>query len=88
MFEEIANPIWEAEALNTAGWYHARLGQYGHARTRCERARELNYRHAYRDGEAHALDSLGYIAYRTGRFSHALIYYQRALAIRRDLRDQ
>jgi hypothetical protein len=23
MFEEIANPIWEAEALNTAGWYHA-----------------------------------------------------------------
>jgi tetratricopeptide (TPR) repeat protein len=47
-----------------------------------------NYRHAYRDGGAHALDSLGYIAYRTGRFSHALIYYQRALAIRRDLRDQ
>ena len=44
--------MWEAAALNTVGWYAARLGDYDPARDHCQAALTLLRHHHDPDGEA------------------------------------
>jgi DNA-binding SARP family transcriptional activator/tetratricopeptide (TPR) repeat protein len=85
LFRALGDPLWEADALSSAGAYQARLGQLGEARASCEAALALHRRHGFREGEARTLDSLGYIAYHAGRYDQALDYYAQALDLHRDL---
>jgi DNA-binding SARP family transcriptional activator len=85
LFQTLDNEVWLADALNTAGWYHACLDHHAEARDRCEQALALYRKHGDRDGEASTLDSLGYITLRAGEPARAIDYYGDALALRRDL---
>jgi DNA-binding SARP family transcriptional activator len=85
LFRALGDPLWEADALSSAGAYQARLGQLGEARASCEAALTLHRQHGFREGEARTLDSLGYIAYHAGRYDEALDHYAQALALHRDL---
>ncbi|MFI9813891.1 protein kinase domain-containing protein [Saccharothrix variisporea] len=87
LFRALGEPVWEAVALNGAGFLHARLGDFEKAREYCEASLRLSARHANREGEAEALDSLGYIAHQTGDHLRAVDHYRRALDILRDLGD-
>jgi DNA-binding SARP family transcriptional activator/Tfp pilus assembly protein PilF len=84
LIEGLDNPVWKADALNTVGALHARLG-HPQARGYCEAALVLFRRHHHRQGEAATLDNLGYLAHRTGQHTHALHYYQQALILFRNL---
>jgi DNA-binding SARP family transcriptional activator/tetratricopeptide (TPR) repeat protein len=79
------NPVWEADALNNLGWFHAQLGRYEEARAHCEdslnRCRELRDQ----DGEGNSLDSLAFIAGRTGRHDEAVRHYHDELILWRGL---
>ncbi|ONI92246.1 transcriptional regulator, SARP family protein [Saccharothrix sp. ALI-22-I] len=79
LFRELDLPVREASALNSTGWYYARLGDYGTARTRCEAALESARRHHHRELESAVLDSLGYIAHHTSDHTRALDCYGLAL---------
>jgi DNA-binding SARP family transcriptional activator len=81
LFQTLANPVWQAQALNAVGWYSARLGRYAEARAACEAALALHREHSYKDGEAGTLDSLGYIAYVQGEHAQALDHYNLALTL-------
>ncbi|MER6136742.1 tetratricopeptide repeat protein [Streptomyces sp. NPDC001815] len=80
-------PVWEADMLNSVGWFSARLGHHEQARTDCQAALALSRRHHYPQGEAYALDSLGYLAHHTGDHRKAEDYYQQSLALYRNLGD-
>lgn len=77
-------PVDEAEALNMAGWYLARLGRYDQARPYCEAALTAARHHRHHSGEAATLDSLAYIAHHTGDHTQALHHYQQALTLLQD----
>ncbi|WP_158853696.1 ATP-binding protein, partial [Saccharothrix deserti] len=81
----IGNPVWEADSLNTMGWYTARLGDYDTARAHCQAALALHRRHRNPEGEANTLDSLGWIEHGTGRHHHAVHHYRQALDLFRAL---
>jgi DNA-binding SARP family transcriptional activator len=85
LFQTLDNEVWLADALNTAGWYHACLDHHAEARECCEQALELHRKHDDRDGEASTLDSLGYLALRAGEPARAVEHYGDALALRRNL---
>ncbi|MFF5075522.1 BTAD domain-containing putative transcriptional regulator [Actinoplanes sp. NPDC000266] len=70
-----------SDALNGAGWCHARLGQYEPARPFLDEALDLARRETSRNAEAGILDSLGFVASGLGRHRQALAYYHQALAI-------
>jgi tetratricopeptide (TPR) repeat protein len=78
----LGNPIWEARALNQAGWYAALQRNFAQARDNCESALTL-YRSCpgTQYGEANTLDSLGYIAHHTGRHNEAVDYYRRSIRL-------
>ncbi|MEV6604101.1 tetratricopeptide repeat protein [Kutzneria sp. NPDC051319] len=84
-YRTLDQPVWEADALNSMGWYETRLGDQDAARRHCEEALTMQRRNGYRDGEAAALDSLGHIARHTGRHRESVDYYEQALAIFRDV---
>jgi len=77
------NPVWEAGALNAAGWYAAQLGEHDVARERCQAALALFRRHHDVEGEATTLDSLGYIAHHSGQHTEAVDHYLSAVALLR-----
>jgi tetratricopeptide (TPR) repeat protein/transcriptional regulator with XRE-family HTH domain len=85
LYRTLDEPVWEADAVNSMGWYAARLGDFDDARRHCERALAMQRRNGYRDGEAAALDSLGLIAHRTGRHAASVDCYEQSLAIFRDV---
>ncbi|MFC0541462.1 tetratricopeptide repeat protein [Kutzneria chonburiensis] len=85
LYRTLDQPVWEADAVNSMGWYAARLGDFDDARRHCEQALAMQRRNGYRDGEAAALDSLGLIAHRTGRHAASVDYYEQSLAIFRDV---
>lgn len=80
-------PRRQANALNSAGWYHAQLGNNDQAIIRCERALALFQEHGDDEGQAAAWDSLGYIHHRCGRHPEAVNCYRRALALFREIGD-
>jgi tetratricopeptide (TPR) repeat protein len=85
LYQTLDQPVWEADMLNSVGWYSARLGEYQQARTRCEAALALSRRHRHIVGEAATLNSLGYLAQHTGQHDQALDYYQQARTRYHDL---
>ncbi|MFC6087652.1 ATP-binding protein [Saccharothrix lopnurensis] len=85
LYRALGHPVWEADALNAAGWYAAHLGDHDTAREHCLAALDLNRRHHEPAGEAETLDSLGWIAHQTGRHHEAVDHYRRALTLLRDL---
>jgi DNA-binding SARP family transcriptional activator/Tfp pilus assembly protein PilF len=87
LFTAVGAPIWEASALNLAGWCAARLGNHEQARARCEAALALHRSHNDLDGIAATLDNLGYIAHNTGNPTLAISHYQQSLALHRELRN-
>src|SRR5204863_5711972 len=76
------DPVWESDALNAVGWYHAQLGQHQQAVGYCRQALALSRQHGYRECEAATLDSLGYIADSTGDHTAALDHYGQVLTMR------
>ncbi|MEV4513438.1 BTAD domain-containing putative transcriptional regulator [Dactylosporangium sp. NPDC049525] len=83
----LGNPAREAEALNAAGWYHARVQEFEPAERYCRRALSLSQVHGFREIEAYTRDSLGYIAHHGWRPADALEHYRAALDLRRALGD-
>jgi tetratricopeptide (TPR) repeat protein len=75
----------QPNALNTVGWYTARIGDYDTAREHCQAALTLRRRHHDPSGEASTLDSLGYIDHRSGHHTQAIDHYHHALTLFRDL---
>ncbi|MBB5957181.1 tetratricopeptide (TPR) repeat protein/DNA-binding transcriptional ArsR family regulator [Saccharothrix tamanrassetensis] len=78
-------PVREGEALNLAGWFAARLGEFDIARDHCHAALKLHRHHHNPTGEADTLDSLGFIAHRTGDHHQAVNHYHQALTLFRTL---
>jgi DNA-binding SARP family transcriptional activator/tetratricopeptide (TPR) repeat protein len=81
LFQTLDDPVREASALTTVGWYQARLGRLSLAATASHAALAMHRRHHYRAGEAGTLDTLGFIAARTGHTARAISYYNEAIAI-------
>jgi tetratricopeptide (TPR) repeat protein len=79
------NPVWEARALNGAGWFAALTGDHDQAREHCLAALALHREHDDPSGEAGVLDSLGYIAHLAGHHDEAVGHYREALALQREL---
>lgn len=65
-------PVWLARALNSVGWYQARLGRPQEGREPCAQALDLFQRHLDVSGEAAALYTLGLIAHRCADHGDAL----------------
>ncbi|GAQ50449.1 regulatory protein AfsR [Streptomyces acidiscabies] len=80
LHQQVDQPVTKATALNSVGWYSARLGRFDQAREHCEAALELSRRIRHDSLEADVLDSLGYIAHHTGRHLEAVHHYQLAAA--------
>jgi tetratricopeptide (TPR) repeat protein len=85
LFHVLGHAVWEAQALNSMGWFAARLGEHALARAHCEAALLLCRQRHDHQGETDALNSLGYLAHLTGDCRQALEYYQQALSRYRDL---
>lgn len=83
LFRALAQPVWEATALNMVGWHAARVGEYDYARKHCQAALDLYRHHEDPDGEADTLDSFGWIEHHTGHHHRAIDHYQQALALYR-----
>ncbi|MFD9705783.1 BTAD domain-containing putative transcriptional regulator [Lentzea sp. NPDC059081] len=84
LYHALGQPAWDAEALNTAGWYAARAGDFDAAREHCHAALVLHRQNDNSAGEAQTLDSLGLIAHRTGNHRDSVELYRRALAVYRE----
>jgi len=80
LHQEGDRPAVRAAALNSVGWYSARLGDYDQARVHCEAALALARRIRHESIEADVLDSLGYIAHHTGHHREAVDHYRLAAA--------
>jgi DNA-binding SARP family transcriptional activator/tetratricopeptide (TPR) repeat protein len=80
----LGQPGQEADALNTAGWCAAKLGDYETARAHCQAALDL-LPSGDSNSKANYLDSLGYIEHRTGHHDLAVERYQQALSLFRAL---
>lgn len=86
LYHGLDQPIAEANALNAAGWYAARLGdQDDTAREHCQAALALFQHHQDVNGQAQTLDSLGYIDHHSGHHHDAVQHYRRAISLYRDL---
>jgi tetratricopeptide (TPR) repeat protein len=78
----------QAYALNSAGWYHAQLGDHERALAHCEQALALFQRAGDHHGQAAVWDSLGYAHHHIGHHAQAVTCYRRALDLYRDLGDR
>lgn len=85
LFQPLARPAWEAQALSSIGWHQAHIGHLDQARVSCEAALALYRQVDDLEGEAATLDSLGYIALLAGFHETAREHYQQALSLCRDL---
>ncbi|MFD4638177.1 BTAD domain-containing putative transcriptional regulator [Lentzea sp. NPDC058436] len=81
LYRTLDQPAWEADGLNSVGWFAARLGDFNTARDHCRAALDLHRRHRHPIGEADTLDSLAFIALRTGDHDQAVDHYRSALAL-------
>src|SRR5262249_51734422 len=73
--------LWEAESLNLAGWYLARLGKLDAARDWAEQAHAAFLGLNDRGGKAASWDPLGYIATASGRHDDAIDYFRQAIEL-------
>ncbi|MEU4449596.1 tetratricopeptide repeat protein [Actinosynnema sp. NPDC050801] len=85
LYRVLNKPKREAYALNSVGWFAARLGEFDTARDHCNAALILHRHHHNTDGEAATLDSLGLIDHRAGDHHQAVDYYHQALTLYRTL---
>ncbi|MDT8910043.1 BTAD domain-containing putative transcriptional regulator [Amycolatopsis sp. PS_44_ISF1] len=85
LYRTLDNLEHEAAALNSVGWFAARIGNHDQAREHCLAALELYRKTDAPYGESGVLDSLGYIAHLRGRHHEAIGHYQEALALQRQL---
>jgi tetratricopeptide (TPR) repeat protein len=74
-----------AHALNAAGWFQIRLGEYGQGLTYCDEALRLHRAAGNRRAEAATLDSLAVAYHQLGDHGTANDYYERALTMFREL---
>ncbi|WP_410615176.1 BTAD domain-containing putative transcriptional regulator [Amycolatopsis sp. lyj-109] len=79
LHDELDLPQAKAVALNSVGWYHARLGQYEPAQAHCAASLQLIRRLGHPTLEPDVLDSLGFIADHTGEHQAAVGYYRQAV---------
>jgi len=85
LFREAGDRVWEAIALNAAGWGTALLGDHGTAFALCSESLDLAREHGNRHGVAAALDALGRLAHARGDHAVAVAHYREALALHREL---
>jgi tetratricopeptide (TPR) repeat protein len=79
--------VWEANALNSVGWFAAHLGDHDTGRDHCRQSLDLYRRHksAGTSGTADTLHSLGYIEFLSGNHQDAIGYYRQAITLYRVL---
>lgn len=77
-------PVWEADALNAAGWHATRLGHHDAARCYCDAALSLHRKHHNAQGQANALRNLGEISRLAGHETEAVRRFRAALTLYRD----
>lgn len=85
IFREVGDRVWEALALNAAGWAAAELGDHRRAAEYCSAGLVLAREDGNRYGEAAALDSLGLLAQASGAEADAIGHYREALGLYREL---
>jgi predicted ATPase/class 3 adenylate cyclase len=83
-----APPSLTATALNAAGVFAFRQGDYEHAHVRFERSLRLSEQEGDENNVAFALNSLGNVAWASGKYGLADEYYRESLALRRRLGDR
>lgn len=86
--QAIGDKTSAAEALNSVGWCHARLGDYEQARALCRRALTLCAEVSHSGMQGYVWDSLGYAEHRLGNLAEAAACYQRALTVHREFGDR
>ncbi|MBB4965340.1 tetratricopeptide repeat protein [Saccharothrix violaceirubra] len=86
LFRRTGEPLWEADAVNAAGWCAALLGRMNEAERLSREAYPVLSRYDPR-GAADTLDTLGFIAHRNHRDHDALDLFRSALALYRELGD-
>jgi tetratricopeptide (TPR) repeat protein len=87
IYQDLQAVQWEADALNSVGWYAAKLGDFDRAWVYCQQALTLQRRLHDEDSEAIVLDSLGYIDHHLGRHADAIAHYQQSVALLRAVGD-
>ncbi|MET1073952.1 MAG: BTAD domain-containing putative transcriptional regulator [Umezawaea sp.] len=85
IFREVGDRVWEALALNAAGWASAELGDHARAAEYCTAGLVLAREDGNRYGEAAALDSLGLLAQASGAEADAIGHHREALGLYRGL---
>jgi DNA-binding SARP family transcriptional activator/tetratricopeptide (TPR) repeat protein len=85
---QAASHSGQANALNSVGWFHSRLGNHAQALTYCEQALLLLQQTGNRAGQANTCDSLGYAHHHLGHHTQAADFFQHALTLLRDLGDR
>jgi tetratricopeptide (TPR) repeat protein len=78
----------QANALNAAGWCHARLDDHAQALAACQQALPLLKEAGDRNWEAATWDSLGYAHHHLGQHTQAVSCYRHARDVFRDLGDR
>ena len=78
----------QASALNSIGWFHAKLADHEAALAYCQRAHELFRQLGDRIGEAATWDSLGYAHHQLGRYADAIQCYRHAVDMFRAAGDR
>ncbi|WP_207311745.1 ATP-binding protein [Lentzea alba] len=81
------NGVGHANALNTAGWCYALVGDYQQTLVHCQEAIVLHRRIHDRDGEAATWDTLGYAHHHLGNHRQAVTCYETAIRLYRELGD-
>jgi DNA-binding SARP family transcriptional activator/tetratricopeptide (TPR) repeat protein len=87
LFRAAGDSLWEANALNFAGWCYCQLGDHQQAITYCTQSLLLLQELGDRDGEANTWDTLGYAHNGLGDHVQAANCYQHAIDLARDLGD-
>ncbi|WP_434444241.1 ATP-binding protein [Lentzea sp. E54] len=79
--------VGHANALNTAGWCYALVGNYNQTLVHCQESIVLHRRIKDRDGEAATWDTLGYAHHHLGNQRQAVTCYETAIRLYRELGD-
>jgi tetratricopeptide (TPR) repeat protein len=88
LLEAAGEHVMLAHALNSMGWAHTLLGEYGGAIAVCQRALGVFEAAGERRGQALTWDSLGYARHHLKDHAEAVVCYRRAIELYAEVDDR